>query len=249
MAQLTQASGPDWQAAELVMMSAGKHETAIRKTLGSATTAATIADLIKTTGISGVTLPRINLSDPTMIGDIPSMNQKTLIAADGSPKVRAPAEFDLPINLATTAMKEPENEIQVTSDDIEFDIQMSVAFDAPIAAVAVKNESLKLNPISFGVPLERPIAAPAAPTAPAISPNSIIEFNVSKFDLNPESTFNKSKAGAPNNDLQAIETKFSLAQAYMDIGDKDGAKELLQEVLESGHQSLTGQAKALLLKL
>ncbi|MEY3996281.1 MAG: hypothetical protein RL344_624 [Pseudomonadota bacterium] len=52
-----------------------------------------------------------------------------------------------------------------------------------------------------------------------------------------------------NSGTQAIETKFSLAQAYLEIGDKEGAKELLNEVLKSGHQSLSEQARAMLTKI
>jgi pilus assembly protein FimV len=52
-----------------------------------------------------------------------------------------------------------------------------------------------------------------------------------------------------NSGTQAIETKFSLAQAYLEIGDKEGAKELLNEVLKSGHQALSEQARAMLTKI
>ena len=56
-------------------------------------------------------------------------------------------------------------------------------------------------------------------------------------------------SGSTTNTTQSQETKLSLAKAYLDIGDKEGAKELLQEVIASGHQSLSEQAKQLLAKV
>ena len=44
-------------------------------------------------------------------------------------------------------------------------------------------------------------------------------------------------------------TKIELAQAYEEMGDKEGAKELLQEVLNEGSSSQRDLAKARLAKL
>lgn len=234
MGELTQSKGEDWASAQEIM--------AVTQSNGGASDSdetakhPTIASLIKTTGASGTTLPHINLSEPTMIGDIPSMNQALIMPATITPK------FDLPINLATTALKVPDTEVKKVVEDIEFDIQTPTVFDPPNVKAAV--------PL-VGASSSSAVQIPAIPTtAPVVKPpSSVIEFNVSKFDINPPSVYDKASGDSSNSDLQAIETKFSLAQAYMDIGDKDGAKELLQEVLESGHQSLTPQAKALLAKL
>ncbi len=235
MSELTQAKGDDWAAAQEIM------DATQPNAMGSDSDASgnnpTIASLIKSTGLSGSTLPHINLSEPTMIGDIASMNQPLIMPATVTPK------FDLPINLATTALREPEVEAKKAPESIEFDIQTPTVFDPPsIKMAAINPITPAVTPVAMTPPLVVP--APTAKTS-----NSVIEFNVSKFDINPPTVYDKASGDSSNSDLQAIETKFSLAQAYMDIGDKDGAKELLQEVLESGHQSLTSQAKDLLAKL
>jgi pilus assembly protein FimV len=41
-------------------------------------------------------------------------------------------------------------------------------------------------------------------------------------------------------------TKLDLAKAYQDMGDKEGAKELLQEVLKEGSDAQKSEAKNLL---
>ena len=44
-------------------------------------------------------------------------------------------------------------------------------------------------------------------------------------------------------------TKLDLAKAYEEMGDKDGARELLKEVLKDGDAAQRGTAEQLLAKL
>ncbi len=57
--------------------------------------------------------------------------------------------------------------------------------------------------------------------------------------------------GAPSNDpkWQEVATKLDLAKAYEEMGDKDGARELLGEVMKDGDATQKGQAQQLLTKL
>ncbi len=50
-------------------------------------------------------------------------------------------------------------------------------------------------------------------------------------------------------DMDEFETKIDLAKAYMDMGDKDSAKEILQEVLEKGRDAQKTEAQAMIDKL
>ena len=43
-----------------------------------------------------------------------------------------------------------------------------------------------------------------------------------------------------------VQTKFDLAKAYQEMGDKDGAREILQEVIKEGDAAQQAEAKALL---
>jgi pilus assembly protein FimV len=43
-----------------------------------------------------------------------------------------------------------------------------------------------------------------------------------------------------------VQTKFDLAKAYEEMGDKAGAREILQEVVREGDSEQQAQAKALL---
>jgi pilus assembly protein FimV len=48
---------------------------------------------------------------------------------------------------------------------------------------------------------------------------------------------------------QEVATKLDLAKAYEEMGDKDGARELLNEVMKDGDAAQKGQAQQLLSKL
>ena len=56
-------------------------------------------------------------------------------------------------------------------------------------------------------------------------------------------------AGAGDPKWQEVATKLDLAKAYEEMGDKDGARELLNEVMKDGDAAQKGQAEQLLAKL
>jgi pilus assembly protein FimV len=58
--------------------------------------------------------------------------------------------------------------------------------------------------------------------------------------------------GEPADDtdtLDEVGTKLDLARAYIDMGDPDGARSILDEVLQEGSAAQKGEAKDLLQKL
>jgi pilus assembly protein FimV len=113
-------------------------------------------------------------------------------------------------------------------------------------------------------------AAPSAPTAPAdISGGLDFDLNL---DMGLDKAADKPSEPAPAMDLssisldlggpgdasasgsadpkwQEVATKLDLAKAYEEMGDKDGARELLNEVMKDGDSAQKGQAQQLLSKL
>jgi len=55
--------------------------------------------------------------------------------------------------------------------------------------------------------------------------------------------------GSADPKWQEVATKLDLAKAYQDMGDKDGARELLNEVLKEGDAAQKGQAQQMLSSL
>ncbi|MBI3935712.1 MAG: hypothetical protein HY323_01940 [Betaproteobacteria bacterium] len=56
----------------------------------------------------------------------------------------------------------------------------------------------------------------------------------------------EAQAGAKDGHWYDVQTKFDLAKAYQEMGDKDGAKEILQEVIKEGDEQQQAEAKKLL---
>ena len=120
-------------------------------------------------------------------------------------------------------------------------------------------------------------AAPAAPPAPAPAAPPAADDPGLTFDLNLDLGDNKAEAppsapppaadlssisldlggaadapaaaGGTDPKWQEIATKLDLAKAYEEMGDKDGARELLNEVMKDGDAAQKGTAQQLLAKL
>ena len=113
--------------------------------------------------------------------------------------------------------------------------------------------------------------APAAPATPAAEPSSGLDFDLKLDDLPSASSEEKSappvdlgsisldlgtpsdatvvSPGSTDPKWQEVATKLDLAKAYEEMGDKNGARELLNEVMKDGDAAQKGQAEQLLAKL
>ena len=76
-------------------------------------------------------------------------------------------------------------------------------------------------------------------------------FRQAAISLDLGSAGEPTTGAAPSNDpkWQEVATKLDLAKAYEEMGDKDGARELLNEVMKDGDAAQKGQAQQLLTKL
>ena len=84
----------------------------------------------------------------------------------------------------------------------------------------------------------------------AILPRKTLPGNgrpVTEFDLDdkPEPVANVVDEDFFSGD-DAVGTKLDLAKAYLDMGDPEGARSMLQEVLAEGNDTQKGEAKRLL---
>jgi pilus assembly protein FimV len=86
--------------------------------------------------------------------------------------------------------------------------------------------------------------APGKASAPAPS----MDLSSISLDLGGVSDAAAS-AGGSDPKWQEVATKLDLAKAYEEMGDKDGARELLGEVMKDGDTAQKGQAQQLLAKL
>jgi pilus assembly protein FimV len=105
-------------------------------------------------------------------------------------------------------------------------------------------------------PKAAPVAVPApAPEAPAILPPEIEGLNLDLGEpAEGKATADAASAEEEEEDetssfAKEINTKIDLAAAYQEIGDKDGARELLEEVVKSGNRRQVAKAQEMLEQL
>jgi pilus assembly protein FimV len=84
----------------------------------------------------------------------------------------------------------------------------------------------------------------AAPPADA-GTDSGLDFKLDDLNLG-EAKADAAAGGEKDGHWYDVQTKFDLAKAYQEMGDKDGAKEILQEVIKEGDAEQKAQAKNLM---
>jgi len=159
---------------------------------------------------------------------------------------------------------------------LDFDLGLGGDKSAAVGTAAAASAIPSSEPLSidFDLPMgEKPgesatsYAAPAAPAA-SVSDLGAIDFDlgtpsgggeektgvpqVSSVDLGAISLdlgapgSGNGSGGAPDARWQEVATKLDLAKAYEEMGDKDGARELLKEVVKEGDSAQQQQAQTML---
>ena len=174
--------------------------------------------------------------------------------------------LDEPSVVAPAAEKTTAPEPQAAPLPSVQDLEFSLGDDTPAAEPQVSEIALEAEkPAAEIPPLELQIPGledtPAAPESKADAIESM-DFDLSGINLelpsssessNPEPALSLSEDFAITEDASSasaeMATKLDLAIAYQEIGDKEGARELLDEVLKGGTPEQSEKAKSLLLEL
>jgi pilus assembly protein FimV len=126
-----------------------------------------------------------------------------------------------PVPAFDAGVSEPAPAPQPESSDLDFDL---ADLDLPAAPESAAELDLDLD---LGMGLENDSG-----------PDSKFDFSGLDLDLGD--------AGGNDLDLDEAGTKLDLARAYVEMGDKEGAREILNEVLAEGSERQKSDAKALL---
>jgi pilus assembly protein FimV len=180
--------------------------------------------------------PAAELKDPLF--DLDAMNfdlPETQDAAPAAAQETAAAE-------TAVELKDPLFDL----DAMNFDLPETPA--APAAATGEEPPALEAGAY----------AMPETPAAP--QPNPIPRFDMSGIDLDlPPAEAGDESLPLPEVEMAGggemsaahmeMETKLDLAIAYQEIGDKEGARELLDEVIKGGNSEQVSKANAMRAKL
>lgn len=159
----------------------------------------------------------------------------------------APAALDFDLDLGGDKPAEAAPVEAAPAEAPAADAGMSIDFELPSMDAAPAEAPAAPPPAAEaasdgGLSIDFDLGTPAAPQSePEAAP--ALDLSGISFDLG---TPDAGAAAAPDAQWQEVATKLDLAKAYQDMGDKDGARELLNEVLKEGDAAQQDQAKAMM---
>ncbi len=162
-------------------------------------------------------------------------------------------EFELPaVEAESVPAAVPETTLSAISD-ISFDLDLP---ETP-AQVTTEQEVEKVEEISFDLPSSDVVASVDAEDAPDLTANEF-DFNSINLDLGDDAQVAAEQVAddlsveltSPvTSENQDVDIKLDLVAAYIDMDDKEGAKELLDEVIKEGGPQQRQRAEQLLASL
>jgi pilus assembly protein FimV len=128
---------------------------------------------------------------------------------------------------------------------LDFDFDVSASAPAGAAGASAAADSPDDGGLNFdisGLNLDLPMSAGGAPGS-AAAPD--LDLSGISLDLGSAETAAPA-AGGKDDKWYDVQTKFDLAKAYQEMGDREGAREILQEVLAEGDAEQKAAAQAVL---
>lgn len=172
-----------------------------------------------------------------------------------APVLDAPVETSnlMDFDLGDFSIPEPEHKAAVVeaplADGVAFASDEAVPLDLeltapPLPALDEPAPQADSNLLDFDFQLDAPAAeAPKLDVAEA----AVLDLGGIDLSLDEPVAAPEAVAEVPLDDAaDPMATKIDLARAYLDMGDKEGAREILEEVIQEGNQEQQSAAKALL---
>jgi pilus assembly protein FimV len=242
---LTNGFGPEWDKAAALgrsidpqngLYGGGAAPAAVPAAAAAAAAPNLDFDLSATSTQRAAILPEFSIDEPK--APPPSGLDFDLDAAPAAADATARGEFTPE---GTLIMGERRGEKTVTSVDFDLDVTGSSEAKRPGAAVPASADSGLDFDIGLDLGGEEKRPEPDKTAAP-------LDLSSISLDLGAAGEPSASPAGTDPK-WQEVATKLDLAKAYEEMGDKDGARELLNEVMKDGDTAQKGQAQQLLAKL
>jgi pilus assembly protein FimV len=190
-------------------------------------------------GDDGSQLDRTQNIDPSAFG---SQEDTTILEPGAAPVMN----FSVELPPAGTAGEDTGAPQKQESNAIDFDFDLN-ALAAPAASVPAAEEP---RSASGGLDFDMSGTSLDTPGEPKAGSSAVQEIDLSgiNLDLGTDTTPQASAAGKDDR-WYDVQTKFDLAKAYQEMGDKDGAREILKEVLQEGDAEQKAAAQTVLTNL
>ena len=176
-------------------------------------------------------------------------------AVPEAPDQEQRASHDMLMDTPASEEQETQGSAEAAPDlgeTLDFDTEL--AFDSGELADESKPDSVEFTPPEPVV--ERPESAQEAfpeiesmePETVGLEPDNTLEFDLESLDLGSDEDMEPAGDGELT-DLDEVSTKLDLARAYLDMGDPDGARSILDEVIEEGSDDQKNEAQEILQKI
>jgi pilus assembly protein FimV len=198
-------------------------------------TTATDIDL----GDDGRQLDKTQVIDPSLLE---SRDDITI----QEPSAASTMNFSVELPPAGTAAEETEAPKKQEGNTIDFDFDLN-ALAAPSASVPAAE---KPKPAAGGLDFDMSGTSLEAPGEPKTGSGAVQDIDLSGINLDlGTGTSPQVSASGKDDHWYDVQTKFDLAKAYQEMGDKDGAREILKEVLKEGDAEQKAAAQTVLANL
>ncbi|TMG95200.1 MAG: LysM peptidoglycan-binding domain-containing protein, partial [Betaproteobacteria bacterium] len=178
-------------------------------------------------------------SEPSKVNfEKPAVSAATLAAsaAAGAAAARAAAEKS-PVKVRDTVSFDPES---IPKFHLDEPAKPAPSAPRPVAAVSTATAAAR----------EPALVSAGAPAPQLTRPAAAIELDKLDLAFDPKrSTFEDPTPSVLDGQWHDAATKLDLAKAYQEMGDVEGAREILQEVLHEGDDEQKAEAQALITKL
>jgi pilus assembly protein FimV len=200
--------------------------------------------------LSATTLPQSVLPSQSVF---PGDAAPTLPAATPDVDLDLDLDLDTPSAAAPLDMGKPPAAAANPASrmDLDFDFANEpVTVSGRPGAPAPAPSSMDFNLDDLSLDLTAPLPREAAKPAPAPAPNSSLDFGDFTLPLpSADDTLPVSSAAQPElgpDDADPIARKLELAEEFRQIGDMEGARDLLEEVIAKSSGSLKAKAQGML---
>ncbi|MEO8166329.1 MAG: FimV/HubP family polar landmark protein, partial [Betaproteobacteria bacterium] len=183
----------------------------------------------------------VSVFDRTQIFDPAESENET---APSFERAAAPAmDFNMDVPAAELSASH-ERAPARSASGLDFDIDLNSLTSAPVTSPAASQPStggldFDMSGLSLDTASEPRVESSAAPE---------IDLSGISLDLGTETAPSISPTGKDDH-WYDVQTKFDLAKAYQEMGDKDGAREILKEVLAEGDSEQKNAAQSVLTSL
>lgn len=201
---------------------------------------------LNTTAAEPVTVAETAAAEPTQT----AANVLDLSAMNSDAQVNDfDMDFDVPAEAPANSLESLEQKSELVADAIQ-DISFDFEAEEPVKTVAAE-PATKVSDLSFDLPGSDDYVRPQQAAQDNEPQANELNLSSISFDLDDAPLTNEAGTvvGQAVTEPPEVEIKLDLVAAYMDMGDNEGARELLEEVIKEGGEQQRLRAEKLLSSL